>query len=387
MMILIGIFFLLSAGVLLFWNWIKSLIPSDPLIRVQFFGLALYHLIFIGIYQVYMSQEGGDAVRYWTVTADLSQYAQTWMDYFGFSTFFIQWLNYVPSKLFGIPFWMGNLIYGTLSFFGMGIGLLITRTYFLKNECKDWKDIVPFLIWWFPGLHFWTAGVGKEGLIFLGLILIWWSLLQTKQQVLTLILGIGLVILTRPFWGVLISLPILVLIWFKLKINPFLKLGFLILILVLVCYGGGWIWERSHLEEFSFQAIEKFSSNQLSFLATFKANSAIPMHEMNFLERLFAVAFRPMIWEVQGFKSLIYSLENLVFLLFFLAVGWALITKRIRIRLDILMILGFLSLIYLSFSLTLNNYGVFYRMKSVWYPFLYITLLWLIWPVLSKPKD
>lgn len=378
---------LLIGGYGLVWKWFKPQSIQDVFLRLQFFPLLGYHLAVTIYFHYYMRISGGDAIRYWEITADGSQYAKSWMHYFGYSTFFIQWLNFIPSKLLGLSFLIGNLIYGFFSFVAITLGLVLTRSFFPKSKSSTWQSILPFIIWWFPGLHFWTAGVGKESLLFLGLILTIWSLSSTKVSYLLLILGIAILILVRPFWGILVLLPTALMAFIKTR-KQLIPTIALVLFSVWSCwFGARWIWERAHLEDFSLAAIQKFSNEQLAFLATFKANSALPMQEMNFWERLLAVSFRPFLWEVWSVQSLIYAFENLVFLILILVIPFAIRLRKIQFRWEAVSVLLIILLVWLSFSMTLDNYGVFYRMKSIWLPPLYIVLLWLIWPLVSGNKS
>ena len=133
-----------------------------------------------------------------------------------------------------------------------------------------------------------------------------------------------------------------------------------------------------HLEDISWQKLRNLSDIQLDFLTGLNAHTEIPMEGMNSLERLFAVTFRPLIWESWDFLSLIFALENswlLLILILGIGFSWR---KAVQMPLSIKYYTITAFAMFLIFTFTLNNMGLFYRMKSIWLPFVHFTFLWLI---------
>lgn len=367
----------------LFYYWIFPKYPSR-FIRFQLIGLGIYHFGFSLFYHLYLNLNGGDAIRYWEVNADLSQYAQSWMGYFGFSTFFIQWLNYIPSKVLDLSFLAGNLGYAFFSFVGFVFGVLLTERLFERDGKKSWVSLIPYLIWWFPGLHFWTAGVSKESLLFLGLMgLAYFSISKDRKSYFSLFFWL-LIFLVKPLIGLLVVFLILILFWRQSGNQKALGLGLIVGLLPVLFLGASWLWAYSHLEALSISELLRFSQEQLNFLSTFEAETEIPMVEYSWFGRFISVLFRPFIWEVWNWYSLIFALENALHLVLFIA---AIFLSFSRLKLLPFPLTYFLLLtlfMFFLYSMTLNNYGLFYRMKSVWLPFLYISFLWLIWPFIIR---
>ncbi|MFC3414209.1 hypothetical protein [Algoriphagus hitonicola] len=370
----------------LFYYWVFPT-HSSRFIRFQLIALGLYHVGFSFFYHQYLTSQGGDAIRYWEVSADLSQYAQSWMGYFGFSTFFIQWLNYIPYKVLDLSFLSGNLGYGFLSFIGLIFGALLTERLFERVKNKSLIRYLPFLIWWFPGIHFWTAGVSKEALLFLGLMgLFYFSFSQDKSVYLTLIFWL-LVFLVKPLIGLLFVFWLLILFWKKSGSQKRVGIGLVFGLLPVLYLGARWLWAYSHLEAISFSEFMRLSQEQMEFLSAYQAHTELPMLGYSWIFRLISVFFRPFIWEIWDIYSLIFALENLLMLgLFFAAIllGFRKL-KRLPLALSYFLLLTLL--MFFLYSMTLNNYGLFYRMKSVWLPFLYISFLWLIWPFIIRKSQ
>lgn len=341
-------------------------------------SLWFIHLSFAYFFVRYIQQNGGDSIGLWDLTADTSQYARSWMGYFGVNTFFIQWLNYIPSKLLGLSYVSGTMIYAFLSFWGM-IGLLESINYLIdKFEQKLRFPQFLYLPLFLPGLHFWTAGVSKETLLFLGVSAMFYAF-STQKQIFSIgILGWCLCLLVRPILGVLF-LPILVVF-----VANGLKKRWELFSLVIVICGGLLYFSISqflpylHLENYSWEDLSDFSNRQLSFLTDFSANTTLSMETWSWYRKLAAVAFLPFPWESWDFYSLIFSLEN--FWLLYIGVLGLAMGYRHLVQIPKTMIYFFMigMVMFIVFTFTLNNLGLFYRMKSIWLPFLHITFLWLI---------
>src|SRR5690606_40582976 len=70
--------------------------------RYHLHYLLFYHLFFSLFYTYYILNFGGDSWGYWKFTMEQVVIIDpTWMKYFGVSTTFILWLNYIPSKIMG----------------------------------------------------------------------------------------------------------------------------------------------------------------------------------------------------------------------------------------------------------------------------------------------
>ncbi len=378
--------------------------------------LWIVHLGFSFFYASYILQNGGDSLGFWQLTADTSQHAQGWMDYFGINTFFIQWLNYIPSKLLGLSYLSGTFIYSTLSYGALVLLFLSFRFFILQRIDMLSFPKLLYLPLFLPGLHFWTAGVSKENLLFLGLSMLFYALTRPGTSIFLGLIGWVICLFIRPFVGIFF---IPVLIWLLLpllKKMPIKSLILIVLIIILLFQASNQFLLYLHLESFSLDGLAAFSTTQLNFLDSFQANSTLPMGEMDSIERWVAVVFRPLLWESWDFYSVILALENTWLILIILVAillyscrlfhmfkicfskyghscqrggrtiarilnfPWRDVLRSIRFHIPFLA--KYYSIVavgmFLLFTFTLNNFGLFYRMKSIWMPFLQFSILWLI---------
>lgn len=357
---------------------------QDPRVVRTFPFIWFIHLCFNFFYTFYIMQEGGDALSYWRVEADLSQGATSWMGYFGFSTFFIQWLNYIPGKVWQLSFFTGNLIYGGFSLLGILLGMILTAKIFPTNPKSKILSYLPFLVWGFPGLHFWSAGVGKECLLLTAMLGLWYCFHENRNVVLLAVGSWLLIIMVRPFIGLLLLMPLVYLLWKKVDLSKVYRIGLFICLALSSLFAMHYVLRYSHIMEYSVSDIFELSRTQLQFLEGFGANTAIPMLEYPWWEKLLTVFYRPFIWEAWSWFSFVFSMENTLLLILSFIVPLAIWKGLFHINSEITVVFLLIISVFLIYSLTLNNFGLIYRMKSVWLPFLYISLLWLIWPFIAK---
>lgn len=330
--------------------------------------LFFYHLIFSLIFYAFIVEKGGDAHAYWILEADTSQGAESWGQYWGFGTFFIQCLNYVPSSLLGLPFWAGNLLYGLASAWAW------VALYQKVNENLGEQTSPYFLIiWLLPNMHFWSSGVGKESLIWIFLVVFLIHLDFKKPQVILSFLGLGLMFLIRPVYALILS-PILLFQW--IKDSPFSRLYTWIGMLALLGFSYlvmDQILKATHIEKLDFQHVLSYIDYQMGFLKVFQPASYVPMQDYSFPYAYFTAFFRPFPWDGAGWLYLLAGLENLLALLLISAAFIMGIWKKSWSH-HRLLYQGtfFLLLLILLASISLNNFGIIMRYKAPGMIFVYL---------------
>ncbi len=116
--------------------------------------LLFYHLFFSLFYTYYILNFGGDSWGYWKFTMEqVVVIDPTWMKYFGVSTTFILWLNYIPAKIIGLEYITGNILYGFLGFVGLRYLFVMTTRHFPTNYTILSIPVFP-TIFYLPNVHF-----------------------------------------------------------------------------------------------------------------------------------------------------------------------------------------------------------------------------------------
>jgi hypothetical protein len=342
--------------------------------------LLIYHLLFAWIFTAFLGTHGGDAIRYWELTADISQEAHTWLEYWGTRTFFIQWLNYIPAKTLGLSFGVGNMLYALISF----LGFRILFIYLIKNTPSDltisWKGFL-FWILLFPNIHFWTAGVGKEAVLFTATCYALVGFTAIHKHYLQIPLAILLAWWIRPVFGAAL-IPVF---YLALYLNPVLRKPHKILISILstalLLYFTYQLTIMMHLEAYNMQGLRDFISSQFQFLEHFHAASYIPMEQYTLLEKLGTLFFRPFWHEIRGFWYFAAAVENTTLLiLLIISVSIAIKNKSVKIPQAVIFGLFYGCMIAVILIFSLNNLGIIIRMKSTFMIFFYITTAFIIIP-------
>lgn len=340
-----------------------------------------YHMLFSGVFTWYLSENGGDAPRYWALLADTSQHPVDWMDYWGHGTFFLQWLHYLPSKILGLDFWFGNVLYAGISWLGIREIFGLIRPYIAASGHRLLR-VSGWLILFLPNLHFWSSGVGKEAWLLIGMALVLKGFLSIRKNWLLTLIGVLLAFWVRPAFGIVLGAVSFVFMLIGRDFGLKNKIAVAVFGLLVGSLG---IWKLSvmmHLEEISMSEIFRFSASQFDFLAGFQANSEIPMSDYNWWQRLWALLFRPGIWEASDFWNIAAAFENLVGLLVTISGLLALIfVPRYEIFGSLPRFLVFSLIVCLGMSvvygLTLNNLGIIMRMKSTYMIFWYFLFWWI----------
>ncbi|WP_158860515.1 hypothetical protein [Lunatibacter salilacus] len=304
------------------------------------------------------------------------------MEHWGLSTFFVQWLNYLPSRVLGLSYGSGNLLYACVSFLGfwklIQLGYQAWGKYADNTLSRTWVFLL-FL----PNIHFWTAGVGKEALLWVGLVYTL-AFIQELRRYPSGTLAIFLSFAVRPLNGAIL----LVLLGIRLITTKSTQLpGKWIWtgVLVLLMLGAGYrLLYQTHMPSLSLSALEEFSRGQFAFLEGFSAGSEFPMETYSWPRKVWTIAFLPLdlgngsIWHIaaaveNGFTLLLLGLA---------VVSWIGAGLKVSFPGFLLygMAVGFL--LILAYGLTLNNFGIILRMKSFYMPF----FLLAGWHILIFPK-
>lgn len=364
---LLGIFFLFFGG---FTSLkFKKTSGNYPFWVVGVLGLGHMLMTILGIFYIYSF--GGDSLSYWNLTADVSQEAESWMEYWGYNTFFIQWLNFLPAKVLGLHYVTGCLIYSLLSYQGFLWLLSASQPFYLKiKESIAWMSTAFLLLFFLPSFHFWTGIVGKEALL--------WFLIMgvlryyLKKEWLLFFFFAFLSVWIRPVAGlVILGFYILhFLIWGDLTnrgkvIFGMAGIAFFVIGFWLLAYITG-------ISQFSLEMVRKFSEGQYLFLSGFHASSELPVQMMSLGEILFAVAFRPFPGEIPTLWGFFSGIENvIIFLLAFGILFLVSFQSNKKGQLGFwLLVLGSVLIYLLSIALSVNVLGIMIRLKILFMPFL-----------------
>ncbi|MEX0883219.1 MAG: hypothetical protein WDZ72_07080 [Cyclobacteriaceae bacterium] len=357
------------------WNhfqYKRKFLSSYVYYAVQF--LFLYHTLFSFFFTIYIESEGGDAWRYWHGFESTDH----WSDFWGSRSEFIKWLNFMPSHQLGLSFWVGNLIYAAISYIGFRQLLIFLAENSGIQHQKE-KMLALVLVLCMPNVHFWTAGIGKEALLWLALTGALLGMRRFSYRWLVVFFFIGLAWWIRPINGLGLGLIFGLSLIVSKGIPKRIKYGLTFFGLVLGYMALEKIKLYMAIPTLNWAFVQEFSQSQFDFLSGFQAGSEVPMAQYNIFRRIWVLFFRPLINESTTGWYLVPAIENSLYLLScLLAIFCNFKNRHFNIPVPILM--GILFGIFMAsiYALTLNNLGIIVRMKSIYMPFFYLANYFLI---------
>ena len=345
--------------------------------------LFIYHLIFIVVAYRYVTTFGGDAQLYWFHNQYLSN--QTWFHYLSYGTDFILFLNYPLVKM-GLPFFMGFLIYGTMGFFGILKWMQWSELVIGKKLTFKGFNLLPiaFLL---PNLHFWTATIGKEAIIFWGLASVIYAITTNHYKTGSCIIGCVALLMIRPHVAFILLGAMVITFLFQRKYSlkkKFKIFGIAFIIGSLLTY---MILQISKIRYINWQRINYY--NEYSILSLKNSGSYVPMLEYSYGYRLFSFYFRPIFYDAESFFSFFASLENLLILTLFIISLYCILFHFKRIKFPQWIIILFLYTL-ISGSIFIHRYsnlGLFMRTKIMFEPFFMVAILYVIVQTLNDLKS
>jgi hypothetical protein len=226
-------------------------------------------------------------------------------------------------------------------------------------------------------LHFWSCAVGKDTLLFICIALFSYGLLIPTKRIQFIIIGLVLSYFVRPHITLFMLLGFglayfsgkrLSLFQRVIFFASFIGIAFLIFPLVL---------KFSKIEEASLDAFREFSNKKVLLLSHSHTGSSINISTSPLIVKIFSFLFRPFVFDVNSFPSLLAAIENSILL--FLTIKCFSKKALESFRNAPFLIQGmvyFLLLGTFAFSQSLGNLGIMIRMRNMFLPGLIIFFLW-----------
>ena len=368
--ILIIILFLITQG--LFSSFKKShKFFSTKLMN----GLFLYHLFFFGVYYTYALFNNSDSHLYFK----RPQYSQSWLELFGTSTTFIDFISYPFIEVLGFNYEMMMVLY---AWFGY-IGFLYAYLFFRENipiKVKVLNIDFLVLVLFLPNMHFWTASLGKGAPIFMGLMMFAYAIKEPKSRLFTLILASIIIYYIRPHVFLFVAAGTVlgymtgkekIAFWKKLLIYIGM-IGSLVMVQDTILGVAG-LDESENLVE----GFEDFSEDRGGELA--KSGSGVSMVDYPLPVKLFTFWFRPLFFDAPGVLGLIVSVENLIYFLLFIKIlnkKFLKFLKKSPVTVKMSLTVFFLASLAMSF--VMSNLGIIMRQKSMVMYFLFFVIYYYL---------
>lgn len=339
-------------------------------------NLWFYHIFFGIIYWAYIVHgPGGDSLGYYKVSEQLSfTEALALYGVHGPGTYGVYLLNVIPAKFIG--FFGMTMIYTLLGYIGIVCFYMVFKTQIKFNTTIGKTELFP-LVFFLPNLHFWSAGLGKDTLLFFCIGMFIFSMQKPSENVIKLIFALCLSYLIRPHITVFLiaSFGLGYVLDGNLKAYQKMLLGGVFFVTFILLFDN--IMAFLKIEDLDTDTIEQFSETRASNLSREHTGSAIDISSYPFPFKVFTFLYRPLFFDARGILALVASLENLLLLVLswrFIKLNPIKLFKAGNYMMKSMLI--FLIIGSVSFSIILGNLGIILRQKNMFIPALLFICLW-----------
>jgi hypothetical protein len=239
--------------------------------------------------------------------------------------------------------------------------------------------LATFLV---PSFIYWTSGLHKDGLIFLGFALVAYHLyfgLQEKRfpiyRICLIILGSALVLIFRNFLvGILVPAILAWIVSARLRFKPLVVYSFVYLGCILIFFAGKYIHPKLDFPEaVSIKQREFASLGGASAITVPTLKPTVTSFLANLPEAFSLSTIRPYPSDVKHLLSLAAAVEiNLLLLLFFIFLFCRKNGTRLTPFLLFCLFLSFSVLLMIGY--TVNILGAIVRYRSIIFPFLIVPI-------------
>jgi hypothetical protein len=341
------------------------------------FAILLYHYhVLIGFYYGWFAK-GTDTSFYWNLGDRFRVFGfDSWFDTYGTHNNFVFFLNYPFSKILGLDFWTGTFLYSSVSAWAFVLLFISGNEMFKMDKIR----FLGFRIWpnilLLPSLHFWSSGIGKDSLVFLFLVMIFYGIRDMRKYFILVVISLLLLYHVRPHMAFILIISAGFMLFTGSKIHLSYKIVFFALFFfgLFIIYGE--VLEFLKIDEINTENLEALfdkSSSNLSYGKSYVDMSSYPLPL-----KLFTFWFRPLFFDAHNFSSLLNSIENLICLMLAGRI-FSLINpiKAYKVAPFHLKIMLWTFLIgSIAFASALSNFGIMVRMKNMTFVYFLFFLIY-----------
>lgn len=367
------LFYLVNQGIFSFFK------KRHPFFNVSLMNkVYLYHLVFWLIYYWYIQNRPSDSKRYYYGT---HQYGGDWMDLYGTSTTFIDFLAYPFTNLMSLSYEASMMIFGWFGY----LAFIFTYLFFRENipvKVKLFKrfDLLTVLLF-LPNMHFWTVSMAKGSTIFLGIMMFVYAFKSPGTRWVLLLLGSLITYHVRPhvFMFLLVGAGLGYMSGSK-NVSTGQKIGVFVLMLVILVIIQDKVLAMINVEgtENLVEGFQDFTSHRSQNLSE-EAGSGVDMSSYSLPMKLFTFWFRPLFIDAPNILGFIVSTENLLYLVLTLSIFKKDFISFLK-KSPVLVKTSLVIFLMTSFAMTfvMSNLGIIMRQKSMVMYFLFFVIYYYL---------
>ena len=336
------------------------------------------HLLLSIVFYIYTRSNPADTNGYWKIAkassyTDLLLYIER-----GFGTNMMYVINYLPANILDLSIFTGILIYSFIGFLGV---------YFIYTACIE---LVPYnskflritlfpTLLFLPSIHFWSAGPGKDALMFFSISLFFYAMLKIRNCYFLVVLSLFISLLVRPHVLILLLAAFGTTYLMSLDIKASRRIIMFFAIGSLGVFLLPTVLTYVNLESLSIDSTIDRLDTQAQNLSGSGIGSSFDIQSYPWYLKIFTFLYRPLYFDYNGLFTLVTSTENILLLIISIkALMFRPISTFRKAPVIIKASLLFLLLGTLIFSFTLSNFGIILRMKNMFLPGMIMYLLWAL---------
>lgn len=328
--------------------------------------LFYYHCLFAIIFGLYVTFFGGDAVGYWKAPGRFMPLGTSWLNLHVPGTSFVYFLTYPFSQVIGMSFWSGTLLFSLFGFGGVLLLYLTFRATLPGNPRILGFKLFPLLLF-LPNIHFWSAGIGKDSVIFFALMLFTYSLISPQRRILGILISFYLAYYIRPHIALMMSVGLAFGLLLSTRGTPFfwrvVFLGLSVYVFFLISPA---VFEFIGLEEEALESFQDVANIRSKNLSRANVGSAIDISSYTVPQKIFTFLFRPLFFDAGNLFGLIVSFENLFYLLMAaMIIRLSTFTEILRMPQQLKAALIVFGSTAFFMSNSLSNLGIIIRQKNM----------------------
>jgi len=321
--------------------------------------LTIWHTFFCFIYYIFTFFNAADSIAYYK-QAVLGQY-----EFYPGSRFVI-FLSSFFYQVFDVNYLNIFLIFNIFGVIGLLFFYKTLKPFFLELG-KFWV-----LILFIPSMSFWSSSLGKDSIVFLGITIFLYSVVNDKLKILFPI-SLFFIFMVRPHIAFTILISYMIYIIIVSKINLFIK-NFLFFLFFLIFYLSlGFIKKYVGLDDASLEGLNDYIDHRQTLNQG--GGSSFDLTSMSYPMQMFTYIFRPLPFDAHSALALFTSIENTIFLFLFLYILYKARFRRI-IEGKNFWLFTYVFLSCTVLALTTANLGIATRQKWMFMPIIIYLILY-----------
>lgn len=248
---------------------------------------------------------------------EISQTFEQWGSSFGVMRNFMFFLAIPLTQFFEASFFVTSITFGWVGFLGI---LLIALPAWRITNFSFATTILIFL----PTFHYWTSSLSKESIAVFAVGLVVFGVHRNKYS--SIILGVILATILRPYLGLLLALPIGIT---YLVGSKSIRLSIRILLAAGATIGTVYItlFLSEMLSLHRFETVEDFVYSKQSNWT--EAGTTHNLAQLNWVTRGIFFMYRPFVTEAGSLVTFAASIDNLMLMLFTALAIWSAVRSKL----------------------------------------------------------